>query len=89
MYQALKGECLSSLFSPDGTLISASAAPHCGEEREERGDGGGGGGDDGDDDDDNGGRLVSWYFEPSPPQMIISGLKTNFSLSLSYSLNKL
>ena len=28
--QALKGECLSSVFSPDGTLISASAAPHCG-----------------------------------------------------------
>ena len=28
--QALKGERLSSVFSPDGTLISASAAPHCG-----------------------------------------------------------
>ena len=27
---ALKGERLSSVFSPDGTLISASAAPHCG-----------------------------------------------------------
>ena len=27
---ALKGECLSSVFSPDGTLISSSAAPHCG-----------------------------------------------------------
>ena len=27
--QALKGEKISSLFSPDGTLISASAAPHC------------------------------------------------------------
>ena len=26
-----KGEGLSSVFSPDGTLISASAAPHCGE----------------------------------------------------------
>ena len=26
----LKGERLSSVFSPDGTLISASAAPHCG-----------------------------------------------------------
>ena len=24
------GERLSSVFSPDGTLISASAAPHCG-----------------------------------------------------------
>ena len=28
--QALKGEPLSSKFSSDGTLISASAAPHCG-----------------------------------------------------------
>ena len=28
--QALKGERLSSVFSPDGTSISASAAPHCG-----------------------------------------------------------
>ena len=28
--QALKAERLSSVFSPDGTLISASAAPHCG-----------------------------------------------------------
>ena len=27
----LKTERLSSVFSPDGTLISASAAPHCGE----------------------------------------------------------
>ena len=26
----LKGERLRSVFSPDGTLISASAAPHCG-----------------------------------------------------------
>ena len=26
--QAIKGERLSSVFSPDGTLISASAAPH-------------------------------------------------------------
>ena len=30
LLQALKGERLSSVFSPDGTLISASAAPHCG-----------------------------------------------------------
>ena len=30
LLSALKGERLSSLFSPDGTLISASAAPHCG-----------------------------------------------------------
>ena len=29
--QALKGERLSSVFSTDGTLIFASAAPHCGE----------------------------------------------------------
>ena len=29
-FQALKGERLSSVFSPAGTLISASAAPHCG-----------------------------------------------------------
>ena len=27
---ALKGERLRSVFSPNGTLISASAAPHCG-----------------------------------------------------------
>ena len=27
--QAFKGEPLSSVFSPDGTLISASTAPHC------------------------------------------------------------
>ncbi|WP_419612110.1 hypothetical protein, partial [Thiolapillus sp.] len=30
LLQALKEERLSSVFSPDGTLISASAAPHCG-----------------------------------------------------------
>ena len=30
LLQALKGERLSSVFSPDGTLISASAAPQCG-----------------------------------------------------------
>ena len=30
LLQALKGERLSSVFSPDGTLISASAALHCG-----------------------------------------------------------
>ena len=29
LLQALKGEPLSSVFSSDGTLISASAAPHC------------------------------------------------------------
>ena len=33
LLQALKGERLSSVFSPDGTLISASAAPQCGGER--------------------------------------------------------
>ena len=32
--------------------------------------------------------LVSWCFEPSQPQRITSGLKTNFSSSPSYSLNK-
>ena len=32
LLQALKGERLSSVFSPDGTLISVSAAPHCGVE---------------------------------------------------------
>ena len=31
LLKALKGERLSSVFSTDGTLISASAAPHCGE----------------------------------------------------------
>ena len=35
LLQALKGERLSSVFSPDGTLISASAAPHCGKKEEE------------------------------------------------------
>ena len=30
LLQALKGEPLSSVFSSDGPLISASAAPHCG-----------------------------------------------------------
>ena len=30
------------------------------------------------------GSLVSWCFEPSQPQRITSGLKTNFSLSPSY-----
>ena len=40
-----------------------------------------------DDDDDD--ELVSWCFEPSQPQRITSGLKTNFSLSPSYSLNRL
>ena len=33
--------------------------------------------------------VVSWCFEPSQPQRITSGLKTNFSLSPRYSLNKL
>ena len=30
-------------------------------------------------------KFVSWYFEPSEPQRITSGLKTNFNLSASYS----
>ena len=30
LLQALKGERLISVFSLDGTLISVSAAPHCG-----------------------------------------------------------
>ena len=30
LLQALKGERLSSVFSPDGTSTSASAASHCG-----------------------------------------------------------
>ena len=33
LLQAIKGERLSSVFSPDGTLIYASAAPHCGSRR--------------------------------------------------------
>ena len=33
--------------------------------------------------------FVSWCFEPSQTQRITSGLKTNFSLSPSYSVNKL
>ena len=33
-------------------------------------------------------QLVSWYFEPSQPLGIISGLKTNFNPSLSYSACK-
>ena len=32
--------------------------------------------------------LISWYFEPSQPQRIISALKTNFNLSPSYSAHK-
>ena len=32
--------------------------------------------------------LVTWYFEPSQPQKIISGLKTNFNLSPNYSTHK-
>ena len=31
LLQALKGEDLSSVLSPDGALISASAAPHYGD----------------------------------------------------------
>ena len=34
------------------------------------------------------GQLVSWYFEPSYPQWITSGLNTNFTLSPSYSFHK-
>ena len=34
-------------------------------------------------------QLVSWCFEPSQPQRITSGPKTNFGLSPGYSLNKL
>ena len=33
-------------------------------------------------------KLVSWCFEPSQPLMITSGLKTNFSPSLTYSADK-
>ena len=33
----------------------------------------------------NSGKSVSWCFEPSQPQRILSGLKTNISLSPSYS----
>ena len=33
--------------------------------------------------------LVSWCFQPSQPQRITSGLKTNFTLSPCYLLNKL
>ena len=33
-------------------------------------------------------KLDSWCFEPSQPQRIISGLKTNFNLSPSYSAQK-
>ena len=36
-FQALKENSLSSVFSQDGTLISASAAPHCGGREEDRG----------------------------------------------------
>ena len=34
------------------------------------------------------GMKVSWYFEPSQQQRIISGLKTYFSMSPSYSAHK-
>ena len=33
--------------------------------------------------------LVSWCFEPGQPQRVTSGLKTDFRLYSSYSLNKL
>ena len=33
-------------------------------------------------------QLVSWHFEPSQSQTITSGLKTNFTLSPSYSFQK-
>ena len=36
----------------------------------------------------NSDKLVSWYFQPSQPQRIISGLKTNLNLSLTYSAQK-
>ena len=32
--------------------------------------------------------LVSWFFEPSQPQRITSGLNTNFTLSPSHSFHK-
>ena len=32
--------------------------------------------------------LFIWYFEPSQPQRIVSGLKTNFTLSPNYSAHK-
>ena len=32
LLKAFKGKPLSSVFSTDGTLISVSAAPHCGQE---------------------------------------------------------
>ena len=34
------------------------------------------------------GQLLTWYFEPSQPQRITSGLKTNFTLSPDYSFHK-
>ena len=40
----LQGEGLSSVFSPDGTYISASAAPHCGTQKRGEGEGKEGGG---------------------------------------------
>ena len=33
-------------------------------------------------------KWVSWWFEPSQPQRITSGLNTNFTLSPSYSFHK-
>ena len=33
-------------------------------------------------------QLVSWYFDPSQPQRITSGLNTNFNLSASHSFHK-
>ena len=32
--------------------------------------------------------LVCWYFEPSQPLRITSGLKTNFDLSPTFSVHK-
>ena len=33
-----------------------------------------------------GGYLVNWYLEPSQPQRVISGLKTNFNPSPRYDM---
>ena len=54
IFQALKGERVSSVFSPDETLISASAARRGNDDGDDGNDNDDNGDDDDDDDDDDG-----------------------------------
>ena len=67
-------------LSPEATFLLLSFCFLTGLKEEEGKERRGGGGR-----EDN---LVRWCSEPSQPQRIISGLKTNFCLFLSYSVQK-